>query len=148
MEAADALLDLEPAEYAATPKPRRKSSTSPTQRTLARLRKLGATAAVVEHWNPHARIRQDLFGGIDVVALMGFFTLGVQACTVGDQSKRIAKILAEPRVRSWLRAGNTLEVWGWGKHGARGRRKLWTLTRHAIAMDITGEPYSYKLKDL
>lgn len=42
---------------------------SPTQRTLAECRKRGYTAQVVEKWNPHARIRQDLFGVIDIVAI-------------------------------------------------------------------------------
>ena len=42
----------------------------PTQRTLARLRQEGALeVAIVEHWNPHARIRQDLFGFIDILAI-------------------------------------------------------------------------------
>lgn len=44
---------------------------SPTQRTLAALRKLGYLAAVVEKWNHGAHIRQDLFGFIDVLAIGG-----------------------------------------------------------------------------
>jgi hypothetical protein len=36
---------------------------SPTQRSLAHLRRLGYQARVVERWNPFARVRQDLFGG-------------------------------------------------------------------------------------
>ena len=42
---------------------------TPTQRTLAECRRRGWTAAVVEKWNPHARIRQDLFGCIDILAV-------------------------------------------------------------------------------
>ncbi len=45
-------------------------SNSPTSRSLAECRKRGWTAQVVEHWNPHAHIRQDLFGVIDIVALI------------------------------------------------------------------------------
>jgi hypothetical protein len=35
---------------------------TPTQRSLAYLRAEGWQVAIVERWNPHARIRQDLFG--------------------------------------------------------------------------------------
>jgi hypothetical protein len=43
---------------------------SPTQRTLQHLRAAGfPLVQVVERWNPHARIRQDLYGCIDVLAV-------------------------------------------------------------------------------
>ena len=42
--------------------------TSPTQRTLKRLRDLGYLAEVVERWNPHAKVRNDLFGFGDVMS--------------------------------------------------------------------------------
>jgi hypothetical protein len=44
-------------------------SASPTARTLPRLRREGRTACVVERFNPHAKIRQDLFGFIGVRAI-------------------------------------------------------------------------------
>jgi len=43
---------------------------SPTARTLKALRDGGATCQVVEHWNSFAKIRQDLFGCIDVLVLL------------------------------------------------------------------------------
>lgn len=52
--------------------------TSPTQRSLAHLRSLGYRVAVVERWNPHARIRQDLFGVLDLLAVRDGEILGVQ----------------------------------------------------------------------
>jgi hypothetical protein len=42
---------------------------SPTQRSLAECRKRGYTAQVVEKWNSHAKVRVDLFGVIDIVAI-------------------------------------------------------------------------------
>ncbi len=42
-------------------------ATSPTQLTLKHLRDDGWTAEIVEHWNPHARIRHDLLGFIEAV---------------------------------------------------------------------------------
>jgi len=48
--------------------------------------------AVVEKWNPHARIRQDLFGILDLVAIKEGETLGVQTTTLGNVSSRLDKI--------------------------------------------------------
>jgi len=92
---------------------------SPTQRTLSRLRKDGWTCAVVEHWNPYAKVRQDLFGFIDVLAIRPGETLGVQSTTdahIAERRKKAAKGL----LPEWLAAGNRFEVWGWrkGKRGA------------------------------
>jgi hypothetical protein len=95
---------------------------SPTQRSLDLLRERGYTAAVVERWNPWAKIRQDLFGCIDVLAVGNGETLAVQACHYSDVSKRLEKIAnaeAIPAIRS---AGWRLTVMGWRK--VRGR---WTV---------------------
>ena len=92
---------------------------SPTQRTLAALRKAGYRAAVVERWNPHARIRQDLFGVVDVLAIRAGETLAVQACSsrVADRVRKLADSEALPDMRA---AGWRVEVWGWTKR-ANGR---------------------------
>ena len=108
--------------------------TSPTQRTLARLREDGWTAQVVERWNPHARIRQDLFGVIDIVAIKpGLPILGIQACAGASHAARRTKALAEPRLLTWLAAGGKFEVWSWAKRGPRGERKVWTLRRDEVS---------------
>ncbi len=98
---------------------------SPTQRSLKELRRLGFTAAVVEKWNMHAKIRQDLFGFIDIIA-MGFWPgfIAIQSTTTGNQSKRIAKIKAEPRALTWLQSGGRIFVHGWLKSKKNGRWKL------------------------
>jgi hypothetical protein len=100
--------------------------TSPTQRSLAKLRADGWNAEVVERFNPHAGphgIRQDLFGFIDVVAL-GDTILAVQATSTGVAARK-AKILAleaETGIPGrWVRSGGRLEVWGWAKRRARER---------------------------
>lgn len=100
---------------------------SPTQRTLAECRKRGWTAGIVEKWNMHARIRQDLFGCIDIVALTPNGILGIQACAGSSHAARMTKSLAEPRLAEWLKAGGAFEVWSWSKRGPRGKRKTWTL---------------------
>lgn len=94
---------------------------TPTQRTLRRLRDQGYTAAVVERWNPHAKIRQDLFGFIDVLAVGPCGTLAVQACNYGDVARRIEKITNHENVGAVREAGWSIEVHGW--HKVNGRYK-------------------------
>lgn len=97
--------------------------TSPTQRSLAYLRNAGYTVAVVERWNPHARIRQDLFGFVDLLAIREGETLAVQACSRGDVSKRMAKIADAEHVGAVRAAGWSIHVHGWARD-ARGRWAL------------------------
>ena len=92
---------------------------SNTTRTLAKLRADGYTAAVSERWNPHAGIRQDLFGFIDVVALGDGYTLGVQACSYSGISARVRKIADHDNIAAVRKANWRIEVWGWRKVGHR-----------------------------
>lgn len=101
----------------------RKSGTSPTARSLARLRADGWLAEVVERWNPHARVRNDLFGFIDVLAIRGGEVLGVQATSRDNVAARVAKIGDHANVGAVRKAGIRLEVHGWGKM-ASGRWEL------------------------
>lgn len=95
---------------------------SPTQRTLAHLRAAGyPLVQVVERWNPHARIRQDLFGIIDVVAV-GDDIVAVQATSGSNLSKRIAKITESPALPILRKAGIRVLAHGWRK--VRGRWQL------------------------
>ena len=88
---------------------------SPTQRTLAALKAAGYTAAVVEKWNPHARIRQDLFGFIDVLAIRENEVLGVQACAGSSASARVKKIEDHDNLAAVRKAGIRIEVHAWRK---------------------------------
>ncbi|HEX4050501.1 MAG TPA: hypothetical protein VHY19_06465 [Steroidobacteraceae bacterium] len=94
---------------------------SPTQRSLAVMRERGYLAAVVERWNVHARVRQDLFGIIDVVAV-GDDIVGVQATSASNVSKRVAKITDSEALPILRRAGVRIVVHGWAKR--RGRWQL------------------------
>src|ERR1700751_4932922 len=62
---------------AADPKPKRASG-SPTQRSKAYLENAGYLVAITERWNPHAKVRQDMFGFIDMLAVKEGEILGVQ----------------------------------------------------------------------
>jgi len=97
------------------PVKRRKPGTSPTQRTLAELRKRGYLAAVVEKWNMHAKIRQDLFGLIDVIGLGDGETIAVQCTTAAHIADRVQKIADSDKVDMIRKAGWKIVVQGWRK---------------------------------
>jgi hypothetical protein len=98
---------------------------SPTARTLAKLRRDGYSADVVERWIGPAGIRRDLFGVIDVVAVKaGSPVLGVQATSVGNVSHRLAKARTVEELETWLAAGAVFQVWGWAKRGNRWRVRI------------------------
>lgn len=106
-------------------------ASKPVQRTLATLRENGYNAHVVEKWNQWAHRRQDFGGFADVLAYKEGESgvLAIQACADngGDVSAHFHKLCGVPDLLVWLKAGNRCEIWGWGKRGAAGKRKLWTL---------------------
>lgn len=93
---------------------------TPTARGVAKLKANGYRVAVVEKWDPHARIRQDLFGIIDLLAIRNGETLAVQTTSSSNVAARMTKIAdseATPDIRA---AGWRFEVHGWRK-GKNGR---------------------------
>ena len=111
---------------------------TPTGRSLVYLRELGYTVAVAEKWNPYARIRQDLFGFIDVAAIRADVpgVLAVQCTTRANQAARATKIASFPAARTWLDCGNRIEIHGWAKVGPRGKRKLWEVKVTEISLSM------------
>lgn len=118
------------------------SKESPTKRTLAEARKLGFLAHITEKWNPHAKIRQDMLGCIDLILIReGIGIIGVQATSRTNHAARRTKAISEPRLRIWLQSGGRFEVWSWAKMGAVGKRKLWQCWREEITLaDLPAEP--------
>lgn len=93
---------------------------SPTQRSLADLRKNGWIAEVVERWVPGANVRKDLFGFVDIVAVReGEKPLLVQTTSRSNTSARLKKILAS-EVLKVLLGTFRIEVHGWAKN-SKGR---------------------------
>jgi hypothetical protein len=92
---------------------------SPTSRTLKLLRERGYRAAVVEKWNPHAKIRNDLFGFIDVLAIKDGETLAVQSTSDANVSARIHKIEDSDALFDVRKAGWSIHVHGWRKRKGR-----------------------------
>lgn len=98
---------------------------SPTKLTLEHLRSAGwPLVAVVEKWNPHAKIRQDLFGFIDVIAVGPQGTIAIQTTTADHVAERITKIAEHPNVGAVREAGWAIHVHGWEKKKGR-----WVLQR-------------------
>lgn len=94
---------------------------SPTELTLRELRKRpGVVPWRTEHWNSFARIRQDLFGFVDVLAVGGEHgTLGVQCTSDSNVAARVRKIKESPILPVLLEADWKIEVWGWKKKAGK-----------------------------
>ena len=122
---------------------------TPTQRSLKHARTVGYTAAVVEHWNSFVKIRQDLFGWIDILAVRAGSpgVLGIQTTTGAHAAERVTKAIGNKALQVWLEASNRLEVWSWTKHkrklrsGGYGKGFQFDLTIRAVtALDLAGLP--------
>lgn len=114
----------------AMPTKRKASKKRPTARTLEALRDAGHIAQVVERWqvikkHPGGGVRQDLFGTIDVVAIMDGQIVGIQCGAGSGHSGHKKKCLAEPRLLSWINAGGGFFIHSWEKNGPRGKAKRW-----------------------
>lgn len=109
---------------------------SPTQRSLAEMRGRGCQlVAVTEHWNSFAKIRQDLFGILDLVCIQDGRTIGVQTTSGSNVSARHEKMEASPALRHLRDAGWTILIHGWRKVKVKrgGKAMRWELRE----VDIT-----------
>lgn len=108
---------------------------SPTQRTLKTLREDGWLVQVVERWNPYAKIRQDLYGFIDLLAIKRGRILGVQVTSGSSHAARVKKILATEAAILWLESGAELEVRSWRRLGKKGTRRPYSERIQIITPD-------------
>ena len=93
-------------------------STSPTQRSLRYLRDEGwPLVEIVEHWNPHAKVRHDLFGFVDLLAVGPKGVLAVQTTTSDNVAARVRKIAEHPNIAAVREAGIAVHVHGWRRAG-------------------------------
>lgn len=117
---------------------------SPTQRSLAHLRKEGWTVCVVEKFNSFCKIRIDAFGFGDLLAIRPATTdcTGAKIAQIalvqatadngGHMANRRTKILSLAESAEWKRAGGIILLHAWGKKGARGERKTWQLREEIL----------------
>lgn len=103
---------------------------SPTQNSLKAMRSRGYLSAVVEHWNPFAKIRQDLYGIIDVLGVKEGSTLAVQSTSYTNVSARIKKVILSAATPTLLAAGWKFEIHGWHK-----KNNKWTCRVVEITKD-------------
>ncbi len=93
---------------------------TPTQLSLRHLRAEGWTVDVVERWvpsgGPGGGVRKDFLGCIDLIALRGHETLGVQTTVAGSVSSRLHKMSDDehaPALAAMSAAGWTVVIHGW-----------------------------------
>jgi hypothetical protein len=112
-----------PLQAAGEARPKKRSSVSPTARTLKYLRALGFTCEVTERWVPWPAPghRKDLFGFCDVLAVRE-----AQTCSTDD-------VGGFPIAAGW-----TIEVWAWKKPTKTRRR--WALRRLALSGQLAALP--------
>lgn len=115
---------------------------SPTSLSLRHLRAEGWTVDVCERWMASSRTRRDLFGLIDLVALRGNETMGVQTTSAGNANARLNKMtdaVHRPYLDALLGAGWSVVIHGWRlstrdghacQHGKARCGCRWTLHRY------------------
>lgn len=101
---------------------------SPTQRSKKLLEDQGYLVAIVEKWNVHAKVRQDLFGFVDLLAIRENETVGVQTTSYSNLSARVKKIAEHENVGAVRKAGWRILVHGWRKVGSR-----WQVTERDVS---------------
>lgn len=110
-------------------------SISPTQRSLQHLRSRGYLVAVTEHWNPFAKVRQDLYGFVDVLALHDGKTLAIQTTSASNFSSRKKKILEHENLPMLIAAGWQVVIHGWRKNS----KNQWVLREELISETLLFE---------
>lgn len=99
----------------------------PTELSLRILRDEGWLVDVCERWVPSGsigQVRRDLFGMLDLVAVRGTETLGVQTTSHDNVASRIRKMTDDdhaPALNALRAAGWTVVVHGWRKTNREGR---------------------------
>lgn len=95
---------------------------SPTHRTKETLLEQGCKlVAIVEHWNSFAKVRQDLFGFIDILAVRNGVVVGIQATSGTNLSARLKKCREHENLPFWLDAAE-FEIWAWTVKRRKGKR--------------------------
>jgi hypothetical protein len=124
------------------------SGLTPTFLSLRQLRAEGWTVDVCERWVPSGNIgqvRKDLFGLVDLVAVRGPVTMGVQTTSHSNAHARIKKMLDadhRPLLDALQTAGWVVVVHGWRlstrnghacQHGKTPCACIWTL-HHLVTL--------------
>lgn len=90
---------------------------TPHERSRAKLAAEGYRFETVEHHQRYAVNTSDLFGCLDLLALRGLQTLGVQTTSVNNVAARRAKVVTSPFFEAMRDAGWRVVVHGWRADG-------------------------------
>jgi hypothetical protein len=109
-------------------KKKKRKSGNTAGRTMGWLRDLGFTVGKTEQWLAFAKIRRDLFGFADVVAMKegteGILAVQTTHENFLDEHKKLMRTMKT--VKLWLRCSNRILLVGWNKFwNAKGTRKRW-----------------------
>lgn len=111
---------------------------TPTQRSLKYMRDQGYKCWIVEHWNHFARIRQDLFGCIDILCIGHGETIAIQTTSTGVAA-RVKKIKENEHYPVMLESGWCVVVHGWSRN-SKGEMKLREVILDAFEFKNTKQP--------
>lgn len=103
---------------------KRKKATPLTYRSMKMLRESGWCVDKTEQYIHQARRKKDLYGIIDVLAVRGETTMGVQVTSRGEIARRKRKILDSPAFPLLIEAGWKIVIHGWDKYDSRWRCKV------------------------
>lgn len=94
---------------------------TPTARTLKVLKAEGWHCAKVEAWNPWCKMRHDLYGMFDYLALRPGKIVGVQITSGSNHAARVKKLAASDLLPIWLSTGQGAQVRSWTKSKRTGK---------------------------
>lgn len=100
---------------------------SPTEQAITAIKKAGGQHGITEKWNHHIKKRQDLWGFVDLLAMIprgGVMRLvAIQVTTRSNMNARVEKIREKCRDKAlaFLATGNAIEVWGTDKFQGKNR---------------------------
>ena len=101
---------------------------SPTQRSMEFLRSQGFLVAVVEKYNHHAKVTQDLFGVIDILDIRKNETIAVQTTSGSNLASRRKKMLSHENLSRIQAAGWQVKLHGWRKNA----KAKWVLREESL----------------
>jgi hypothetical protein len=86
---------------------------SPSALTAELLKEQGWLVWTVERWIPGARIRVDLFGILDQIAIRDGEVIGLQPTSWANVGARVKKIADSEHIGEVRKLGWALHVYGW-----------------------------------
>ena len=123
---------------------RKKSSKSPTARTMEAVRELGFEVGRTESFNTHIGPfgkRQDLFGIFDLLCFDATSTLGIQCGTGSGHRAHRNTIMENELAPLWLaHPSRRIQIWSWRKikRVRGGKQEIWAPRVEEILLEDFG----------